>query len=371
MAAIDRPNPGQRLVRSAPIVAYLLSWLLLVLWSKDRGLSGPLLVVGVLLPLVGVVRYPRTTLAMMVVQAVATSWQMKDGAGTLAQFLAIDVALGYLAATRRGRTITAVAIGVCGVQLLVVALQRTPSGSTSLTKLVVLLAVVAAWAIGTAVSVRRQAQQERRMQAEEESVHAERLRIAREVHDLVAHSIGVIAFQAGMGRRVIEHRPEEARDALEAIEAVSRETLAGLRAMVSTLRQPDPDARPTARLADLERLTAGATGAGIQVEIRRDGALRSLPNDVELSAYRIVQEALTNVVRHSRARRCLVHVSYGPDELALDVIDDGRGGGVGFGYGIAGMRERVGLLHGEFAAGALPQGGFRVAARLPLPVAAR
>lgn len=377
MAAIDRPNWGERLLRSVPVAAYLMSWLLLVLWSRhllsssDQGREAFLLIAGVLLPLTGLVRYPRFTLVVMVVQAVATSWQMRDSAGTLAQFLAIDVALGYLVATRRGRASTAVAVAVCGFQLVVIELQRTPTGSTSLAKLVILLAVLAAWAIGTAIAVRRQAQQERRMQVEAETVHAERLRIAREVHDLVAHSIGVIAFQAGMGRRVIEHRPAEAKDALEAIEAVSRETLAGLRTMVSTLRHPDPDASPpAARLADLERLTVGATSAGIQVEIRRDGVQRPLPTDVELSAYRIVQEALTNVVRHSRARRCLVHVGYGPDQLAVDVIDDGQGGEAGFGYGIAGMRERVGLLHGEFVAGALPQGGFRVTARLPVPVAA-
>lgn len=371
MTALDQPRWSARLWRGVSIAAFVVSWLLLFVWDRNIGVgpNGVFLVVGVLLPLVGLFCYPRVALAVMIVQAVAISFRVTDGAVTLGQFLAMDVALGYLVAIRRGRAGTAVAIAVCGVQLLIVQFQRDYSRSRGpLTTLVVLLAVIAAWAIGTAVDSRRQAQQQRRLQAEADTVHAERLRIAREVHDLVAHSIGVIAFQAGMGRRIIEHRPAEAREALEAIETVSRETLAGLRTMVSTLRHPDPDSSlPTPHLADLERLTAVATSAGIQVDIHRYGTPRPLPADVELSAYRIVQESLTNVVRHSHAQRCQVSLVYGPEDLAVDVVDDGHGGEVGFGYGIAGMRERVSLLHGEFAAGGLPHGGFRVTAQLPVP----
>lgn len=375
MTAIDQRPRRSRLGRDASIAAFVVSWLLLFVWSRNIGVgpNGVFLVVGILLPLVGLLCYPRAALAVMVVQAVAVALLGTDSAVTLGQFLAMDIALGYLVAIRRDRASTTLAVTACGVQLLVIQFQHTHSGGTAtpLAKLVVLLAVIAAWAIGTAVYSRREAQQQRRIQAEADTVHAERLRIAREVHDLVAHSIGVIAFQAGMGRRIIDHRPAEARDALEAIETVSRETLAGLRTMVSTLRQPDPDSSvPAPGLADVERLAAGATSAGIQVDIHRYGVPRRLPPDVELSAYRIVQESLTNVVRHSHARRCQVSLVYGPEDLGVDVIDDGRGGEAGFGYGIAGMRERVSLLHGEFAAGGLPQGGFRVAAQLPVPVAA-
>lgn len=375
MTALDQRRWGGRLWRGASIAAFVVSWLLLLVWARNIGVgpNGNFLVVGILLPLVGLARYPRAALAVMIAQAVAIAWLVTDGAVTLGQFLAMDIALGYLVAARRDRASTALAVAACGVQLLVIQFQHNRYGGTTtlLAKLVVLLAVIAAWAIGTAVNSRRQAQQQRRVQAEADTVHAERLRIAREVHDLVAHSIGVIAFQAGMGRRIIEHRPAEARDALEAIETVSREALAGLRTMVSTLRHPDPDASlPTPRLADLERLTAVATSAGIQVDIHRYGPVRPLPADVELSAYRIVQESLTNVVRHSHAQRCQVNLVYGPEDLGVDVIDDGHGGEVGFGYGIAGMRERVSLLHGEFAAGGLPQGGFRVTAQLPVSATA-
>ncbi|MEH0589993.1 sensor histidine kinase, partial [Streptomyces sp. B21-106] len=220
-----------------------------------------------------------------------------------------------------------------------------------------------------------------RSQEVAEAVTTERLRIARELHDMVAHSIGIIAIQAGVGSRVIETQPAQAREALSVIEATSRETLSGLRRTLVSLRQADRSGpapqrsplSPPAGLADVERLAAATADAGVSVDVRRVGRERHLPPDVDLSAYRIVQEALTNVVRHAGTRRCQVSIDYGDEELLVEIVDDGRGAtgdGPVHGFGIVGMRERVGLLHGRLSVGPRPEGGFRVAARLPLPAPA-
>ncbi|MFB7508982.1 sensor histidine kinase, partial [Streptomyces broussonetiae] len=217
-----------------------------------------------------------------------------------------------------------------------------------------------------------------RAQEVAEAVTAERLRIARELHDMVAHSVGIVTIQAGVGSRVIDTQPEEARAALRAIEATSRQSLTGLRRTLVALRQAEPDMTgaeweslaPTPGLADLERLAAATADAGVQVEVRVSGEQRPLPADLDLAAYRIVQEALTNVVRHAGTGHCRVAVGYGGEELTVEIVDDGRGTGVpgpGHGFGIIGMRERVGLLRGRLSAGPRPEGGFRVVARLPLP----
>ncbi|MGW2788035.1 sensor histidine kinase, partial [Streptomyces populi] len=211
-----------------------------------------------------------------------------------------------------------------------------------------------------------------------EAVTAERLLIARELHDMVAHSIGIIAIQAGVGSRVIQTQPTQAHEALRAIEATSRETLSGLRRTLVSLRQADRGApfsaqsplAPTPGLADIERLAAATAGAGVRVDVRRSGEQRPVPADIDLSAYRIVQEALTNVVRHASTGRCRVAIDYGDGELSVEVVDNGHdatGNGSAHGFGLIGMRERVGLLGGHLSAGPRSEGGFRVAARLPLP----
>jgi signal transduction histidine kinase len=197
------------------------------------------------------------------------------------------------------------------------------------------------------------------------------------LHDMVAHNVGIIAIQAGMGRRVIDSQPAEARDALAAIETTSRETLAGLRRTVGALRRAgpsaegDPDPLETPGLADLARLVDKTRNAGLRVDVRRHGRPRPLPAEVDTSAFSIIQEAVTNVVRHAGAGRCQVSIDHGEGELSIEVTDDGCGTPVGeAGYGIAGMRERADLLHGELSAGPRPEGGFRVTARLPLLAAA-
>jgi signal transduction histidine kinase len=234
--------------------------------------------------------------------------------------------------------------------------------------------MVAAWMIGNSVRARRRYAEALRAQATMQAVTAERLRIARELHDMVAHSIGIIAIQAGVGSRVMDTQPTEARNALRAIEATSRDTLAGLRRVLGGLRPVPQDTEPgtaaldpTPGLADVDRLAATTSAAGVRVEVCWRGDRRPVPADIELSAYRVVQEAVTNVVRHAGTGRCRVSVEYRAEELHVEVTDDGHGAPVpGTGHGITGMRERVGLLHGKFSAGPRPEGGFRVSATLPL-----
>ncbi|BBH69511.1 hypothetical protein ACTI_61960 [Actinoplanes sp. OR16] len=235
-------------------------------------------------------------------------------------------------------------------------------------------------------SVRQAGEYARRLreQAAEQAVTAERLRISRELHDHVAHSVGVIALQAGAAARVMDTQPERAREAMRAIEATSRDTLSGLRRMLGGLRhdtkavlREDTEAglrhdaeaalRPAPGLADLEQLVGATTAAGVAVALTVSGDRRPLAADIELSAYRIIQESLTNVLRHAGAETCRISVDYGSGELAIEVTDDGRGGDPATGgFGLAGLRERVALADGTITAGARRGGGFQVAARLPV-----
>jgi signal transduction histidine kinase len=198
-------------------------------------------------------------------------------------------------------------------------------------------------------------------------VAEERARIARELHDVVAHSMSVITVQAGFGHLVLDDSPDKARAALNAIETTGRETLSEMRRLLGVLRADGPAPSPEAGLAHLERLVARTSDAAVRVDLVITGRRRELSVGVDLSAYRIIQEALTNVVRHARADTCRVLVDYGERELCIEITDDGVGSVTSTeGHGMAGIRERVRLHGGTFDASPLPGRGFRVAARLPL-----
>ena len=293
----------------------------------------------------------------------------------------------YMAATRTRRvSLTAVAVASAGLPVLVLEFplpDQLPNGHSGapvpvITVLVPLVMIIA-WLIGHSIRQARSRTELVRAQAAAQTVMAERLRIARELHDIVAHSIGIIAIQAGSGRRVCDASPAEARDALAAIEVTSREALSGLRRMMTGLRHAEPGSGPgqaplgpAPGLADIERLAAMTLDAGVQVEVEWLGSREPLPADIDLSAFRIIQEAVTNVVRHAGTDRCLVWIDQQDGYLSIEVTDSGRGGiAAGTGYGITGMRERAALLGGDFSAGPRPGGGFCVAARLPVPVPAR
>jgi signal transduction histidine kinase len=212
-----------------------------------------------------------------------------------------------------------------------------------------------------------------REEEERRSIAEERSRIARELHDVLAHNLSVMVVQAGAARRIAERDPEGAAQAAELIRSTGRDALAELRQLFGPVRRGEGEALagpPTLRRVD--RLVARARDAGLKVEARLEGQEVKLPAGVDLTAYRVVQEALTNVIKHAGAGRVRVLVSYEPWEVVVEVEDDGAGpkgngalAGAGGGHGLVGMRERVSLYGGAFQAGPRRGGGFAVRARLP------
>jgi signal transduction histidine kinase len=248
--------------------------------------------------------------------------------------------------------------------------------------------LVSAWLLGNHEGTRRRYTaeleaknrllQQAQIELADRAVTEERLRIARELHDVVAHTMSVVAVHAGTGRMVAGTDPGAARQALATIETATRSALTEMRHMLGMLRGADAASTgaraPSPGLGDLDGLVAEVVGSGLTVEVRVEGDRRDLPTGVDLSAYRIVQEALTNVIRHAGRARATVTVRYADDAVTVDVEDDGSprpaeaagapapGGG---GHGIMGMRERVAVFGGALDAGPRPDGGFRVTARLP------
>ncbi|GIF38080.1 signal transduction histidine kinase [Actinoplanes xinjiangensis] len=349
----------------------------------DPFLQAVTVLVALLLPVALARRSPLAALTLLVVgggavSVLAISGGLPEQAAVAVFVVLADVMVGNVAARRPRRVSVPAAVLTVLVQAALVLLFENP-GDLLTIPAVMALAGVTAWVIGDSVRQRRRHAAVQREQSEARAVEAERLRIARELHDMVAHSIAVIAVQAGMGRRVIDTQPAEARNALANIEETSRDTAAALRRMLGSLRRTDAGAGPAPRdpapgLADLDGLVARSAQAGVEVGLRRDGDPVPLPPDIDLSAYRIVQEAVTNVIRHAGVGRCDVAVQQDAGTLSIEITDDGSGGGGagdGSRNGITGMRERVSLLGGEFDAGPRPGGGFRVSARIPLPEAVR
>ncbi|WP_433236775.1 sensor histidine kinase [Streptosporangium sp. CA-135522] len=275
-----------------------------------------------------------------------------------------------------------VALGVCSASALLVLSMAGGPTPVWWTRLLGLLLGGAAllgltWTVGRAVRERRAYAARSAEQLAGRAVTEERLRIARELHDVVAHSMSLIAVKAGIANHVAEARPEEARDALRVIEATSRGTLTEMRHLLGVMRTgTGTDAgtasdttgglRPAPGLADLPVLADRAAMAGVRTDL--DITAATLPEGVELSVYRIVQEALTNVVRHAAPARCRVVVEADGEEVRVEVTDDGPGHRVlpgQPGHGLLGMRERAVMYGGTFSAGRRPEGGFGVSARLP------
>jgi signal transduction histidine kinase len=198
----------------------------------------------------------------------------------------------------------------------------------------------------------------------------ERQRIARELHDVVAHGVVLMVMQAQGARRILDQDPERAREALEAIEATGQTALADMRRSLGILREEGERAAlaPQPTLGDIDELVADMRQAGLDVELDVQGARREIDDGVDRSAYRIVQEALTNTIKHAGLVPTRVTVAYGPEDLTLEVVDHGRGhgGGAGAGQGLAGMRERARLYGGELDAHSRDGHGFVVRARFPL-----
>jgi signal transduction histidine kinase len=244
--------------------------------------------------------------------------------------------------------------------------------------------LVAAWAVGRVVrswrhknaaleAANRELQEQRELQAQA-AVTVERGRIARELHDVVAHNVSMIVVQAGAAARVLHGEQPDVRNALEVIAATGRETVDEMRTLLGVLRSDDgPSAlKPQPGLADLEQLVSGVREAGLPVTLRIEGAPRPLPQTLDLSAFRIVQEALTNTLKHAGLARAEVTVRYEDGLVTLEIADTGHGPdggsitGRGTGHGLVGMRERAAMLGGELEAARADSGGFTVRARLPV-----
>ena len=206
---------------------------------------------------------------------------------------------------------------------------------------------------------------------------AERLRIARELHDVVAYGFAAISLQAGTASHFMDERPEQVGEALEAIRTVSCQALDELRGILRMLRDVDGAGRPRAGLQELGELARLTTKAGVAATVRISGAIRELPSEIDSAVYRIVQESLANVLRHAAASSVSVSINFEPRRLTVSVEDDGSGvdnasrnESTGCGYGLPGMRERVLSLGGSLDAGPRAEAGFRVRVSLPLAEAA-
>jgi signal transduction histidine kinase len=227
------------------------------------------------------------------------------------------------------------------------------------------------WLAGLALRLKRQRELrlEREKEAAEAAVVEERARIARELHDVVAHAISVVVLQARGGRRVLDDDPEEARAAFDTIERTATQALAEMRRLLGLLRSDDEQLAlaPQPSLVRLDALVSDVRGAGLPVELEVDGEPVELSPGVDLSAYRIVQEALTNALKHAGPAKARVRISYAERELQLEIADDGTGAGNGdgTGHGLTGIRERVTVYGGDFDAGPRREGGFSVRVRLP------
>jgi signal transduction histidine kinase len=289
----------------------------------------------------------------------------------------LPLIVAYFAAAVRGRRLAAAitaAAGFCIFPWLDYVLRnaRPPSA--------VFLAALAAWLLlllGAAeiVRIRRERALEAAQIHEEEQLRRaseERLRIARELHDAIGHHLSLINVQSGVALHLGDELPEQARDSFFAIKQASKEALSELRSVLSVLRREDEPAprSPAPALARLDDLVSQAAAAGLTVRTEIDGSARPLPFSVDAAAYRIVQEALTNVTRHAGPATAAVRVCYAERDITVQVDDDGSGPPpdplAGNGKGIVGMRERAAALGGELQAGPRPGGGFRVRARLPL-----
>ncbi|MEV7889338.1 sensor histidine kinase [Streptomyces sp. NPDC002817] len=333
------------------------------------------------IPLVVRRRWPRQVFALVLV---ATLSQVALGIA-VDPFVAAAFALYPLALTTSSQRLVptpAVAV-VCATVVLAGTVAGSPrSWQNGVGFLVVGAAVLGAvWTAGFAVRGRRTLARVEAARREEQAVHHERLRIARELHDVVTHSMGLITVKASIANHLLASRPEEAHDALKVIEAVSREAMTEMRGILHVLRvHPDgepADLDPTPGLSDLPALLRRAEHADVRVDLAMDPDVQ-VPDGIGLAGYRIVQEALTNVMTHAAPTRCTVRIGVTASELRLEVRDEGpptrdrdkererrRTRTSGGGHGIPGMRERAMMYDGTLTAGPQPDGGFRVTACLP------
>lgn len=340
--------------------------------GADRGWRLPVALLLVLVQVCALRWQVRAPVAVLAVNAATgiTVWTLLPAVSLTGALLAAQVALCVLSATRPRRVSVRALAAMCLPVPLAFGAGGGPAGVA-----VCLLAVVLAWTVGQW----RRAQRARAAAETRRAVVEERARIAREVHDVVAHTLSVMVIQAGAADDVFAERPDQARQALRAIEAGARSALGELRLLLRAFGPEDrrdgeagEQREPGPSLARLDELADPVRATGMTVSVHREGAFDGLPAVVDLAAYRIVQEALTNTLRHAAgADEVGVCVSVEGECVRISVVDNGRApqgrsDAAGAGRGLVGMKERARLVGGSLRAGPLPQGGFEVAARLPV-----
>jgi signal transduction histidine kinase len=344
--------------------------------------SRPLLIVLALvwtLPLIYAVRFPLLAPIVVLAGVVAFAFAAPETfSNATVPFLAVFVTaplMGFLN-KRKGALVS---LGVLLVAIALVSIQLPDSFGGSFLFLTLIFG--GPWLLAFVLGTRTQQTRELRERAERaerererlaaEAVAEERARIARELHDVVAHSVSVMVVQAAGVRRLLKTEQEREREALLVVERIGREALTEMRRMLGVLRASGDVAAlaPQPGMQHVEKLVDQARRAGLTVELQVVGEPIQLPTGLDLSAYRIVQEGLTNVLKHGEQAKARVRVRYGSDEIELEVVDESETAAAETtddGHGLAGMRERVAVYGGEFEAGPRAEGGFRVRARLPL-----
>ena len=325
----------------------------------------------------------RSSFAVFAVVLVASVASAARNYGSATGGLAVMVALYTVAAyCDRRRSLAAAALSVAGVTIVLLTAHEKVEVTDVVSTYVVF---AAAWILGDNVRVRRayvagledrtERLERQKIDQARRAVATERGRIARELHDVVAHHVSVMVVQAGGARRVIDRDADQAKEALLSIETTGRQALGEMRRLLGVLRSDDDidgdGLAPQPGVAALESLVDQLRDAGLPVDLRVEGEPRPLDSGIDLSAYRIVQEALTNTLKHAGPAEAHVIVRYGAADVELEISDDGRGGGADSGngdvggHGLVGMKERATLFGGELRAGPRPGGGYLVRVRLP------
>jgi signal transduction histidine kinase len=353
--------------------------------GRDRtdGPEGPLwfdvlAILAIVLPLLARRRFPFGAPVAMGVAAALTSFVDQtvvpyDGV----TFLVGCAALFLVGSLRdRSQAVTGLAVAEGILAVVVYNDPRSSVGNFIVGSIIFTIVWTIAFGVGRK-SVEADEAKGRAARAEREreerarsAVTEERARIARELHDVVGHSVSVMTVQASAVRRLLRPEQQREREALLIVEQTGREALAEMRRMVGVLRRPEeaPALAPQPSLEHLGKLVEQAREAGLPVDLRVEGEPLPLPAGLDLTAYRLVQEGLTNALKHARAERAQVLVRYSDGDIEVTISDDGRGAGSGdgSGHGLVGMRERVAVYGGELEAGPRPEGGYRLRARLPL-----
>jgi signal transduction histidine kinase len=347
-------------------------------WGSPKALGVTLALLSTV-PLAWRARWPLPVAAIILFANGACVYAAAPHGAALQPFVALTLAFYSVGSRLEGaRSIWApFALALAAIPLFVAAVVHGQKAGNAIPNYVWL---IAAWAVGRTVrgwrhktvaleAANRELEEQRELQAQA-AVAVERGRIARELHDVIAHNVSMIVVQAGAAARVLAGDAPHVRDALEAIEATGRETVDEMRRLLGVLRRADDGLAlaPQPGLRDLESLVTHVREAGLPVELRFEGEPLALPPGIDLSAYRIVQEALTNALKHAGGARAQVTVRYQTGAVELEIRDDGDGSGEGggTGHGLIGMRERVALWGGRLDAGRPEGGGWAVLARLPV-----